>query len=896
MTESAIINTWHRFLTQSIDRRRIPDMRQAFVLLGLTGAGIVGNYFNTEIFFGVNLIFGSIATMVAIRISGVFWGALIGIIIGSYTYLLWGHPYAIIIFGAEALFMGVLVWNLKKENMVLIDAFFWVFVGIPLIWIFYTYQLGLPENAVKIIMLKQTLNGLANTLLASLLMQFGLGAFLMGKEKMSDCPLHVGLNNTISAFILIPMLLVITMANKNEFHDIEMTLDNLTQNWATHVASMFDESFREHALLVKTLVSGPLAENPRESWASKIDRWRRTGLAPELVELEITDSKGVIEFAYPVNRTGYSNYAEQIRGAGTELYSLINFPVDEIQVGYPTRSEIDLVIPLADRRYLVTSLSLKTLINRLGYLHGQYLNIILEDGSGNTIISEMSLDSNDYVYGDNPHHLLPADEDMPAMVRWRQAYWESSAKLNLNSTWQIKVRMSMASAIDRLQEDYSKNLLAPLLTMIIALLIVPIISKRLVNPLLKLTNASAKLAENPDRDDVDWPVTHISEIKTLVNQYKKMIQTISNKQIKLQQSEDRFSALAAAAPVSIYLKDLDGRYQFISQAFRKWHNIEGEITHKTAYDIFTKEDADIYIAQDRQIIESKITMEWEAVVPCAQGTKMAIHIVKFPIFGPDGELAGIGGIDTDISERKEAAAQIIQASKLATLGEMATGVAHELNQPLNVIRMAAGNVLRKIHKGNADSKYLSDKLERISAQTERAASIIGHMRMFGRKALEANSPICPCGVIQGALDMMGEQLRLLEIDIKTDKLEDCRNIIGHQIQLEQVIINLLSNAQYAIQYRDGLNERWIRLAVETLGSDRVKIIVEDSGGGIPDNIIDRIFEPFYTTKEMGKGTGLGLSVSYGIIRDMGGSIVASNTDQGARFEITLPSVDALVVA
>ena len=111
-----------------------------------------------------------------------------------------------------------------------------------------------------------------------------------------------------------------------------------------------------------------------------------------------------------------------------------------------------------------------------------------------------------------------------------------------------------------------------------------------------------------------------------------------------------------------------------------------------------------------------------------------------------------------------------------------------------------------------------------------------------------------------------------------------------------MIINLLSNAQYAIQYRDGLNERWIRLAVETLGSDRVKIIVEDSGGGIPDNIIDRIFEPFYTTKEMGKGTGLGLSVSYGIIRDMGGSIVASNTDQGARFEITLPSVDALVVA
>ncbi len=99
MTTSVSINIWNRFLTQLTVHREIPGMRKALVLLGLVGAGILGNYLNAEIFFGVNLIFGSIATMIAIRVSGVFWGTLIGIIIGSYTYLLWGHPYAIIIFG-----------------------------------------------------------------------------------------------------------------------------------------------------------------------------------------------------------------------------------------------------------------------------------------------------------------------------------------------------------------------------------------------------------------------------------------------------------------------------------------------------------------------------------------------------------------------------------------------------------------------------------------------------------------------------------------------------------------------------------------------------------------------------------------------------------------------------
>jgi len=252
----------------------------------------------------------------------------------------------------------------------------------------------------------------------------------------------------------------------------------------------------------------------------------------------------------------------------------------------------------------------------------------------------------------------------------------------------------------------------------------------------------------------------------------------------------------------------------------------------------------------------------------------------------NGDIVGVVGVGQDITELKFAQAQVIQSSKLATLGEMATSVAHELNQPLNVIRMAAGNSRRKISKGIADSEYLNDKLERIEDQTARAAAIIDHMRMFGRKAEEKPGLIDPRAVVTNALDLMGEQLRLAGIEIVTEFAEDCSSVSGHTIQIEQVILNLLTNARDAMAERDGKTKITLRVFEDKSG---VHITSQDTGGGIPEKVLPRIFEPFYTTKEMGKGTGLGLSVSYGIIRDMNGTTIAENIEDGARFKITLPS-------
>ncbi len=248
---------------------------------------------------------------------------------------------------------------------------------------------------------------------------------------------------------------------------------------------------------------------------------------------------------------------------------------------------------------------------------------------------------------------------------------------------------------------------------------------------------------------------------------------------------------------------------------------------------------------------------------------------------------GVVFIISDITESKQAQAQIIQASKLAILGEMATSVAHELNQPLNTIRLAADNSRSMIKMENFDPVYLDQKLESIEGQVIRASAIIDHMRMFGRKAEEKPEKVDPRTVIASAIGLMGEQLRLAGIEILTDFPENCARVSGHAIQMEQVILNLLTNSRDAMADLDEGARIRFRIFEDEAG---VHITSQDTGGGIPGDVIDRIFEPFYTTKEIGKGTGLGLSVSYGIIRDMGGTISAKNIDEGARFTITLPAM------
>jgi histidine kinase len=233
---------------------------------------------------------------------------------------------------------------------------------------------------------------------------------------------------------------------------------------------------------------------------------------------------------------------------------------------------------------------------------------------------------------------------------------------------------------------------------------------------------------------------------------------------------------------------------------------------------------------------------------------------------------------------------------MATLGEMSAGVAHELNQPLSVIKTASNYLLKKIRKNEAiDPGNLRTMAEEMDHYVDRAAKIINHLREFGRKAEVTREPVQINEAITKAHEMFDQQLKLREIQVLKDLQEDLPVILADANRLEQVFINLLINARDAIEEklerasgRDGKKEIRLKSYVD---NGTVLIEVEDTGIGIPEQVKDKIFEPFFTTKRVGQGTGLGLSISYGIVQDYGGRIVVESQEgQGTKIVLQFPPI------
>jgi histidine kinase len=257
---------------------------------------------------------------------------------------------------------------------------------------------------------------------------------------------------------------------------------------------------------------------------------------------------------------------------------------------------------------------------------------------------------------------------------------------------------------------------------------------------------------------------------------------------------------------------------------------------------------------------------------------------------------------SDITKRLETEQQLIQASKMATLGEMATGVAHELNQPLSVIKTVSSFFMKKLASAQPiDAGILSSMLPKVDGNVDRASRIINHMRQFARKSDMKLETVQLNDILKSAFDIFSQQLKVRGIQVVWEIEDPLPRIKADPSRLEQVFINLLLNARDAIESRwgdqpaaDADDDKVIRLHSGT-EAQWVVCRVCDTGTGIPENMVEKIFEPFFTTKEVGKGTGLGLSISYGIVKECRGTITAtSQKPHGTCFVLRFPRADNTV--
>lgn len=401
--------------------------------------------------------------------------------------------------------------------------------------------------------------------------------------------------------------------------------------------------------------------------------------------------------------------------------------------------------------------------------------------------------------------------------------------------------------------------------------------------------------ERVSAGDLSTPldISSTNEIGTLAGSFDQMTQRLQISELELKASEEKYRSLFDNDPNPILVFDR-ATFQIIDaniRATEKYGYSRDELLQMSFRDLGDPEDAEKIRSSvvEACIILPKIRHRKK------DGSIMHVDIHSCPRehLGEDVIIANIA----DITDSIQAEAQLIQASKMATLGEMSAGVAHELNQPLNAIRIGSDLLKKMVARGQNLEPELAGKVSgEIGAQVERAANIINHLREFGRKSdLDELEKVNINKPINDVFTVLGQQLKLRQITVNLDLDENIPPILGVRNRLEQVFINLVMNARDAIEEKREMTHGEAPEGVLSISSyqedGKVVAVVRDNGNGMPESVKEKIFEPFFTTKEVTKGTGLGLSISYGIIKDYEGTIeVESMAGSGTIFKISFPAL------
>lgn len=255
------------------------------------------------------------------------------------------------------------------------------------------------------------------------------------------------------------------------------------------------------------------------------------------------------------------------------------------------------------------------------------------------------------------------------------------------------------------------------------------------------------------------------------------------------------------------------------------------------------------------------------------------------IYDKEGKIERLVGANWDNSAKRHSEVALVASAKMASLGEMAGGIAHEINNPLTIIMGLAGIVKKRIQIKNVDLDVVKEDLKKIEQTVERISKIINGLRSFSRNAEgDLKIPVKISKIVEESLDLCREKFKNHSIELRlnfnSDAIVNCR-----PSQISQVIMNLLSNAHDAVAT---LSEKWVSVDI-SMTESTISIAVTDSGNGISKEIVDKIMQPFYTTKAVGKGTGLGLSISKGIIDGHQGRLDYDSLSKNTRFVIELPA-------
>ncbi len=353
----------------------------------------------------------------------------------------------------------------------------------------------------------------------------------------------------------------------------------------------------------------------------------------------------------------------------------------------------------------------------------------------------------------------------------------------------------------------------------------------------------------------------------------------------LSTSEKKFRTFFENSKDIVYFCDLDGNVTDINTSGLELLGADDKTETLNFHNLFI--NSEVLRRYLTEIKSRGYVRDLEMECAGQDGTVRHILLTTNAIYGADGEMIGYEGIGKDMTRLRTITEQLINREKMASVGEMAAGVAHEINTPLGIILGYTQLMMDDFDKGSEPFATM----EVIERQTKVCRRIVADLLKFSRQDGSTMSVADANEIIKEVLAVTEHTLNINKINVIRNFSPDLPLIKGDPEKLHQVFINLFNNAQYAM-------EEGGEIILSTSHTDEdVLITVEDTGSGIEEEIKNKIFDPFFTTKEVGKGTGLGLSVTYGIINEHGGSIsvespvrkkTAGVTQRGAAFHIRLP--------
>lgn len=854
---------------------------QGWVLALVLGAlGFVLNGYALENGWGLDFLMGGAIAYSGLRLLSPMQIVVAVSLSASRTIWLWEHPWAWLVWTIEAALLAVLP---KRTSPVRNDVLFWLFAGTPLLWVTYGLIMEMDGSSLALLILKHGINGVINVTLGEMIYTGVL--MLWGQHTFRNLP-PITIDSAILALMVSVASLPAVLWLRIDAPHRESWIRSLTEARLTEGYQDIEQRLKAWRVggsdWLASSTNGETALNPNFTSVSRVQRNGRwlnptpgaTDSAvygplateaphePQLVTRKTTESdQPQLALASPLDPAKGEQYViAHVRPGIIERV----FRPASIDPGF---SGALLVGPGG------------TIGARFGTIEAQWL----QDEAVKAFPDGRTVEVNP-----------PRQFGTSPMNASRDTVFVTARPTQAFPGWKVVLISHARNAIIAEREAQLRIMLA-LAGLIVALTIIASgladRSRRMLDRMAQSLTDLALLGGEPEQMRRAF-ITELGDISSRIAQAGSSMQ---KQRLALLTNRRRLQVIIEHGGLVIYTIDTtrpkSPNLTFITPSIDALLGYQQE-------EVFTHDWLPAHLHPDDMLEPPVFSRAFKpgAVITREYrlrhklGHYVWVHDCLVIDDHGDGLPGEAVGFIIDISDRKAATEKLTQAGKMESLGRMAAGVAHELNQPLNFISLASQNLYKRFARGDVDPAYATDKIERILSQVKRAAMIVGQVRTFGRSVTETSPVIAVGDVVADVASLLKGQLDLKGVTLKCLPTDPALQVRVHPVRLGQVLINLVINARDSILQRreDGRPTPGTITMSAHHDDGWVEIAVEDTGTGIAPDKLAMLFEPFFTTKSPQEGTGLGLSVSYGIIAEVGGSIRAENTADGARFIVRLP--------